>query len=103
MINKNNAHSEGVGVDKFNPDKNEIVLKNGRVIQYENLVIAMGQKSNYDSVKGFDEAWSDLEHPFYTNGEHPSWKITCNKVARYLHNFNGGDAIFYIPPSPFGG
>ena len=63
----------------------------------------MGQKPNYESVKGFDDAWADLEHPFYTNGEHPSWKITCNKVPRYLHNFTGGDAIFYIPPSSFGG
>lgn len=34
LINKNNAHSEGVGVDKFNPDNNEITLKNGRTIQY---------------------------------------------------------------------
>jgi hypothetical protein len=34
LIGKMNAHSEGVGVDKFNPDKNEIVLKNGRAIQY---------------------------------------------------------------------
>ena len=63
----------------------------------------MGQKPNFESVKGFDEAWGDLEHPFYTNAEHSSWKITCNKVARYLHNFNGGDAFFYIPPTPFGG
>jgi len=63
----------------------------------------MGQKTNYESIKGFDDAWADLDHQFHTNGEHPTWKITCNKVARYLHNFNGGDAIFYIPPSPFGG
>lgn len=34
LINKNNAHSEGVGVEKFNPEKNEIVLRNGRTIQY---------------------------------------------------------------------
>lgn len=34
LINKNNAHSEGVGVERFNPDSNEIVLKNGRTIQY---------------------------------------------------------------------
>lgn len=50
----------------------------------------MGQKPNFESIKGFDEAWADLEHPFYTNAEHASWKITCNKVPRYLYNFNGG-------------
>lgn len=34
----------------FNPDNNEIVLKNGRTIQYDNLVIAMGQKDNIKSI-----------------------------------------------------
>jgi NADH dehydrogenase FAD-containing subunit len=44
IINKHNAHTDAVGVDKFKPESNEIVLRNGRTIQYENLVIAMGQK-----------------------------------------------------------
>jgi NADH dehydrogenase FAD-containing subunit len=47
LINKHNAHTDSVGVEKFKPDSNEIVLRNGRTIQYENLVIAMGQKENY--------------------------------------------------------
>ena len=41
---KNNAQSDYVGVEKFNPNASEIVLRNGRTIKYENLVIAMGQK-----------------------------------------------------------
>lgn len=60
LINKNNAHTECVGVEKFNPENNEVTLRNGRTVQYENLVIAMGQKPNYESVKGFDDAWADL-------------------------------------------
>ena len=39
-----NAQSDYVGVDKINPAKNEVVLRNGRTIKYDNLVIAMGQK-----------------------------------------------------------
>jgi len=44
---KNNGQSDYVGVEKFNPNNNEIVLRNGRSIKYENLVIAMGQKDNF--------------------------------------------------------
>lgn len=34
LINKHNAHTDSVGVDKFKPESNEIVLRNGRTIQY---------------------------------------------------------------------
>jgi len=34
IISKNNAHTDSVGVDKFKPESNEIVLRNGRTIQY---------------------------------------------------------------------
>ena len=30
-----------------------MTLRNGRTIGYENLVVAMGQKENYGSIKGF--------------------------------------------------
>ena len=63
----------------------------------------MGQKENYQEIKGFEQAWSDIVHPFYTNSDHSSWKTTCNKAYRYFYNFNGGEAIFYIPPTPFSG
>lgn len=57
-MHKNNAHSDYVGVEKFNPEANEVVLRNGRTIKYETLVVAMGMKDNHESIKGFDEAWA---------------------------------------------
>lgn len=48
-------------------DKNEITLKNGRKIKYDNLVIAIGQVPAWDKIKGFDEAWLDDYHPLYTS------------------------------------
>ena len=80
-----------------------MVLRNGRVIKYENLVVAMGQRENYQQIKGFEEAWSDVVHPFYTNQDHNSWKTTVNKSFRVHLNFNGGPAYFYIPPGNFHG
>ena len=103
VISKNNGQSDYVGVDKFNPDANEVVLRNGRTIKYENLVIAMGQKENYQEIKGFDDAWSDVVHPFYTNADHPSWKTSVSKSYRVHLNFNGGNAFFYIPQGNFFG
>ena len=57
-MHKNNAHSDYVGVEKFNPEANQVVLRNGRTIKYETLVLAMGMKDNHESIKGFDEAWA---------------------------------------------
>ena len=54
MLSKNNAQSDYVGVEKIHPGRNEVVLRNGRTIKYENLVLALGQKENYNEVKGFD-------------------------------------------------
>ena len=41
-INMYTAHSDLIGVDKFLPNENAIVLKNGRRIEYNHLVISMG-------------------------------------------------------------
>jgi len=38
------AHSELVGVEKFLPDENSLILRNGRKISYNFLVCAMGLK-----------------------------------------------------------
>ena len=102
-MSKNNGQSDYVGVEKINPSKNEVVLRNGRTVKYENLVLALGQKENYNEIKGFDEAWADVVHPFYTNQDHSSWKTTTNKSYRVHLNFNGGPAYFYIPPNNFYG
>ena len=95
--------SEGQGVVKYNPQNNEVILKNGRTVQYDQLVIATGMDSDYQSIKGFEDAWADVFHPFHTNQDHSSWKTSTPKPFRYHYNFTGGEAIFYIPPAPFHG
>jgi hypothetical protein len=78
-------------------------LRNGRKIKYDHLVLAMGQKDNMESIKGFEEAWVDPEHPFFVAKDHLTWRTSVNKPYRWHYNFRGGDAYFYIPPAPFHG
>ena len=44
LVSKNIGQSDYIGVEKIDPQANKVTLKNGRVIQYENLVLALGQK-----------------------------------------------------------
>lgn len=41
-LNMYTAHSDNIGVDKFLPEENALVLRNGRKIGYSWLVLAMG-------------------------------------------------------------
>lgn len=63
----------------------------------------MGMQHDINAIKGFEEAWADQFHPFYTNKDHPSWKSDNHKYARYHFNYTSGDAYFCIPPYPFAG
>ena len=101
-LSKFAASSEGQGVAQFLPDQNTVVLKNGRKVEYDQLVIATGLR-NHMEAKGFDEAWADLDPPFHVCQDHPSWRTNAVKPYRFMHNFQGGEAIFYIPPAPFHG
>ena len=63
----------------------------------------MGQKDNMESIKGFEDAWIDPEHPFFVAKDHPSWRTSVNKPYRWHYNFRGGNAYVYIPPAPYHG
>ena len=43
-----------------------LILKNGRQIKYKWLVLAMGLKEDFGSIPGFEEAWSDVDHPVFS-------------------------------------
>lgn len=60
------AHSENVGCQEVHPEQNAIVLRNGRRIEYDHLVIAAGMNDATDQVKGLEDAWRDTQHPVFT-------------------------------------
>lgn len=102
-IDAHTAHSDGVGCDKILPDENAIVLRNGRRIEYDHLVVATGLNEDLQAIKGFEEAWSDLHHPVFSHREHPSWKANDMKHQRWIYNYTNGNAIYSIPQWPYKG
>lgn len=42
-IDAHTAHSDGIGADKIIPEENAIILRNGRRIEYDHLVVATGK------------------------------------------------------------
>jgi len=49
--------TETLPVETFLPEENTVVLKSGRKISYDYLVLAMGLKEDLDSIKGFEDAF----------------------------------------------
>jgi len=47
-IDAHTAHSDGVGAEKIIPEENAVILRNGRRIEYDHLVVATG--TSYSSM-----------------------------------------------------
>jgi hypothetical protein len=78
-------------------------LRNGRVIEYDHIVLATGMNENIDAIPGLEAAWAHHDHPVYVPKDHPTWKGDLHKYPKYHYNFCSGDAYFCIPPYPFRG
>ena len=57
------------GLKMIHPDKNEIVLKNGRVIKYKVLALEANYEPDYEKVKGLKECLLDEKYPVFSNFE----------------------------------
>ena len=79
-------------VDKIDPDKMEVVLTNGDIVEYEYLVVAAGIQMNLDGIEGLKESLgkngvcSNYIDPEYT------WEV--------LKNLKSGQALFTQPAGP---
>lgn len=93
--------TETSSVETFLPAENTVLLKSGRKITYDWLVVAMGLKENFGAIKGFEEAWNDPEHPVFSCKDSLAWKANVHKAPRFHYSHNSGDAYFCIPPYPF--
>lgn len=78
--------------DKFEPDNNKVITKNGNEFTYDYLVVAPGLKIAPELVEGLQEAMDKgVVCSNYTNPEH-TWET--------LKNFEGGTALFAQPATP---
>ncbi|KAK2178927.1 hypothetical protein NP493_523g01013 [Ridgeia piscesae] len=82
-------------VSGFSPKDNTVSTTDGRLVQYEYLVIALGMQANYYLVKGLPEA---LEHdPAVCSNYHPKY---VQKTFPAMQAFKEGNAIFTFPNTP---
>ncbi|KAM3131529.1 hypothetical protein pb186bvf_016313 [Paramecium bursaria] len=102
-LNMYTANSELVGAQQILPEENTVVLRNGRKIAYNHLVVAMGMPNDLESIKGFDEAWKDQDHHVFANLDHPTWRASHHKYCKWHYNHNHGQGYFCIPQYPFSG
>jgi len=49
-INMYTANSEMIGVKEIKPNDNKVILRNGREIEYNHIVIAAGLKENLSAI-----------------------------------------------------
>ncbi len=81
-------------VAKVIPDKNQVTLKSGESIGYDFLVVATGLKLDWHKIKG-------LQGHLGQNGIYTIYEFDqVEKVYPALRDFQGGTAIFVMPPVP---
>ncbi len=78
-------------VAEFEPDKNLIRTRDGKVITYDWLVVAAGLQINWDKIPGLKETVT-------RNGVCSNYSYeTVDSTWQNIKNFKGGTAIFTMP------
>ena len=91
-------------VTSFLPKENKIVLKNGRQIKYNTLVVGTGISKDFDRIENLRTELADQESNVYGNYDPPTLKQTdCQGMMASYNNNHNGDYIFHIPKRPFHG
>lgn len=79
-------------VTTFEPDTNQLHLKNGALIKYQYLIVCPGIQLNLDGIEGLKE----------TLGKNNvcSNYVDANYTWKVLQDFKGGNALFTQPATP---
>eukprot|EP00920_Eleutheroschizon_duboscqi_P022013 GHVT01053138.1.p1 GENE.GHVT01053138.1~~GHVT01053138.1.p1 ORF type:complete len:486 (+),score=104.05 GHVT01053138.1:193-1650(+) len=77
----------------FDPERHVVQTKDGRAIHYDALVLATGTENNYGAIRGFKQELGKSISTIYGYDY-------CSRVWELIEGFQGGTAIFSIPPTP---
>jgi sulfide:quinone oxidoreductase len=81
-------------IEVVEPEQNRVVMADGRVLPYDYLVIATGTHARPDQTPGFEEAYGDTVHEFYTLDG-------ALALADKLRTWEGGRLVVNIMEFPF--
>ena len=81
-------------IERIEPDKNRVVLKNNAVLPYDFLIIATGCKVHTEEVDGLQDAQFEKDKfEFYTPDG-------AEALRRYFKSFEGGRVVLNIAEMP---
>jgi len=78
--------------DKFEPEANKVITKNGTEITYDYLIVAPGIQIDLDGIEGLKETMG--KNGVCSNYIDPNYTWEC------LKNFKGGNMVFTQPTTP---
>ncbi len=80
---------------EFFPHQNKLILDSGEEVSYEFLVVSPGIQINWDKIEGIGNSVGK-------NGICSNYQFeTVLSTWKTLQDFNGGTAVFTMPPPPF--
>lgn len=80
--------------DKFEPEKNAVITKEGHTYTYDYLAVCPGIQLNWNGIKGLSESLGK-------NGVCSNYSFkTAPYTFECIKNFKGGNAIFHNPDTP---
>ncbi|RMG84716.1 MAG: NAD(P)/FAD-dependent oxidoreductase [Bacteroidetes bacterium] len=79
-------------VDKIEPDENRIQLRDGRVLEYDYLVVCPGIQIDLDAIPGLKESLGTRNITSIYVDPNYTWEV--------IRNFKGGTALFTQPATP---
>lgn len=82
-------------VASFEPEENRLTLDDGRRVSYDFLVVAVGIQLNWEQVKGLSVEQLGSDGVCSNYGYE-----ACEGTWRALQDFDGGTALFTMPPPP---
>ncbi len=83
-------------VTAFDPDAKQVTLQSGKVLSYDQLVVALGLQIDWSKIPGLEEALAKPDSGVSSNYSYEN----AEKTWRNIQSFRGGTALFTQPDTP---